>query len=67
MQVQTKGKALVAWDIICRPKVAGGMNVIDLYTWNKVAILKHLWNLYKKKDKLWIIQVDTFYIKGRHP
>lgn len=52
MEVQTKGKALVAWDTIYRPKVVGGMNITNLYVWNKVTILKHLWHLYKKKKKI---------------
>ncbi|KAH0682843.1 hypothetical protein KY289_020595 [Solanum tuberosum] len=66
-ETQVKGKALVAWDILCWPKVAGGLNVIDIYMWNKAAILKHLWDLNKKKDKLWIVWVHTFYLKGRKP
>ncbi|KAH0752152.1 hypothetical protein KY285_005300 [Solanum tuberosum] len=66
-ETQVKGKALVVWDILCWPKVAGGLNVIDIYMWNKTAILKHLWDLNKKKDKLWIVWVHTFYLKGRKP
>ncbi|XP_060202354.1 uncharacterized protein LOC132630782 [Lycium barbarum] len=46
-------KALVAWDMIWRPKSAGGLNVLDLLTWNKAAISKLLWALAMKKDKLW--------------
>ncbi|KAK4726871.1 hypothetical protein R3W88_031788 [Solanum pinnatisectum] len=38
-----------------------------MYVWNKAAILKHMWNLCKKKDKLWIVWVHTFYLKGRDP
>ncbi|KAH0720194.1 hypothetical protein KY284_005224 [Solanum tuberosum] len=64
---QTKGKALVAWDKLCWPKVAGGMNITDVYVWNKVAILKYMWDLSKKKDKLWIVWVHTYYIKDRRP
>ncbi|XP_019248682.1 PREDICTED: uncharacterized protein LOC109227948 [Nicotiana attenuata] len=60
-------KALVAWDKLCRPKTKGGLNVTDLNTWNRAALLKHLWNLGKKKDKLWIKWVHAYYIKGREP
>ncbi|KAH0720491.1 hypothetical protein KY284_005521 [Solanum tuberosum] len=62
-ETQVKGKALVAWDILCWPKVAGGLYAIEIYMWNKAAILKHLWDLNKKKDKLWIVWVHTFYLK----
>nr|XP_009803881.1 PREDICTED: uncharacterized protein LOC104249201 [Nicotiana sylvestris]XP_016458697.1 PREDICTED: uncharacterized protein LOC107782337 [Nicotiana tabacum] len=47
-------KALVAWEKMCRPKSKGGLNITDLSTWNRAALLKHLWNVCMKKDKLWI-------------
>nr|XP_016444107.1 PREDICTED: uncharacterized protein LOC107769412 [Nicotiana tabacum] len=31
----------------------------------KAAIVKHLWNLHKKKDRLWIQWVHTYYIQRR--
>ncbi|KAK4721508.1 hypothetical protein R3W88_011741 [Solanum pinnatisectum] len=64
---QSKGKALIAWDTLCWHNVVGGLNITDVYIWNKAAILKHLWNLAQKKDKLWIVRVHTYYIKGRRP
>ncbi|XP_075086042.1 uncharacterized protein LOC142168789 [Nicotiana tabacum] len=33
-------KALVAWEKICTPKSAGGLNLINLPLWNKAAIAK---------------------------
>ncbi|XP_019265216.1 PREDICTED: uncharacterized protein LOC109242809 [Nicotiana attenuata] len=59
-------KVLVVWDKLCRPKTKGGLNVTDLGTWNRVALLKHLWNLCKK-DKLWIRWVHVYYVKGKDP
>lgn len=47
--IQHKGKALVAWEKVCKPKSAGGLNIIETHTWNKVAILKQLWNLQKRR------------------
>ncbi|XP_070057899.1 uncharacterized protein [Nicotiana tomentosiformis] len=62
---QTKGnnKVLVAWKQLCWPKSAGGLNITDILTWNRAAILKQLWNLCKKKDRLWIQWMHTYYIK----
>lgn len=34
---QHRGKTLIACDVVCRPKVTGGLNVAEV---NKVAILK---------------------------
>lgn len=39
---------------------------MDIHMWNKAAINKHLWNLCKKKDRLWIQWVHTYYVKGKH-
>ena len=50
----------MAWETLCLPKVAGGLNITNMYVWNKEAILKHLWNRCKKKDKLWIVWFHTF-------
>ncbi|XP_016494420.2 uncharacterized protein LOC107813653 [Nicotiana tabacum] len=62
--LQTRGtnaskKALLSWDKVCSPKkIAGGYNVID-----KTGICKLLWNLYKKKDKLWVQWIHLYYGK----
>lgn len=42
-------KALVSWEKICMPQVAGGLNVLNLYHWNKAGVAKHLWANTKKK------------------
>lgn len=41
-----------------------GMNFLDIYTWNKAAIGKMLWNLCQKKDKLWVVWIHTYYGKN---
>lgn len=33
-------KALIAWETLCYPKAAGGVNFIDVELWNKAAICK---------------------------
>lgn len=62
-----KGKAMVAWEKICLPKSAGGLNVTDMITWSKAALLKQLWSIYKKKERLWILWVHEYYMKGKMP
>ncbi|XP_056695481.1 uncharacterized protein [Spinacia oleracea] len=46
-------KALVAWHILCLPKVAGGLNLKDMCWWNKAVVAKLLWAITYKKDRLW--------------
>ncbi|XP_058723307.1 uncharacterized protein LOC131595077 [Vicia villosa] len=60
----TGKRALVAWDKVCDPHNAGGLNITALDCWNKATFAKLLWNLHKKEDKLWIRWLDAYYMKG---
>ena len=46
------------------PRVYGGLNICNVHVWNDVALLKSLWALAYKKDRLWIRWVHDYYIKG---
>ncbi|XP_070031647.1 uncharacterized protein [Nicotiana tomentosiformis] len=50
-------------DKLCCPTIAGGLNFLDVSTWNKVIICKMLWNLCRKKDKLWVQWIHSYYKK----
>lgn len=50
---------MVAWERVCFPKSAGGLNVLDIAVWNKAAISKLLWALTQKKEKLWIVRAES--------
>lgn len=56
-------KALVAWDKLCLPRSAGGLNIIDIFKWNKAALCKLLWAVALKEDRLWIQWIHGIYIK----
>ncbi|KAK6802837.1 hypothetical protein RDI58_000621 [Solanum bulbocastanum] len=32
-------KALISWEKLCTPKVAGGQNIINMALWNQAAIV----------------------------
>ncbi|XP_075077324.1 uncharacterized protein LOC142164057 [Nicotiana tabacum] len=42
-------KALLAWNIVCYPKSAGGFNVLDIHVWNKAAITSSCGTYAKRK------------------
>lgn len=46
--------AKVAWGDICLPKKEGGLGIPNIYVVNKANIVKHLWDLARKKDSLWV-------------
>ncbi|XP_075092225.1 uncharacterized protein LOC142172494 [Nicotiana tabacum] len=58
-------KALIAWERLCSPKVAGGLNFIDVALRNEAAICNLLWNICTRKEKLWVHWVHTYYVKGQ--
>lgn len=56
-------KSPVAWKTVCKPKKNGGIGLFNLAIWNKVALLKCLWNLNVKADNLWVKWTHEYYIK----
>ncbi|XP_058753368.1 uncharacterized protein LOC131626562 [Vicia villosa] len=57
-------KALVSWENTCEPRNAGGLNFKKLIFWKKATIMKLLWNIHNKNDKLWIRWLDIYFLKG---
>ncbi|GAU28950.1 hypothetical protein TSUD_59630 [Trifolium subterraneum] len=51
--VEKSRKAPIAWTFVCQPKRHGGLNLIDIEVWNRITLLKLLWNLCGKSDSLW--------------
>lgn len=58
-------KAPIAWDTLCMPKSCGGLSCRDWGKRNQAAVLKLLWALAAKKDRLWVSWIHHYYIKGR--
>ncbi|XP_071688225.1 uncharacterized protein [Rutidosis leptorrhynchoides] len=61
----SKGKAKVAWKIVCTPKNQGGLGLKHLREWNDVLLTKQLWKLIEQKDSLWFNWVNIVKLKGR--
>ncbi|GJZ81777.1 putative reverse transcriptase domain, reverse transcriptase zinc-binding domain protein [Tanacetum coccineum] len=49
-----KGKAKVAWEIVCLPKEEGGLGIRRLYLFNKALMTSHIWKLLSLKESLWV-------------
>jgi hypothetical protein len=47
------GKCLANWDMVCRPKDQGGLNVINLRIHNKALMMKNLHKFYNNQDIPW--------------
>lgn len=49
----------------CLPKNVGGLNFKYRVDWNIATVLKMLWNIHMKVDKLWIRWINVYYLKGK--
>ncbi|XP_019225084.1 PREDICTED: uncharacterized protein LOC109206689, partial [Nicotiana attenuata] len=46
--------ALISWEVLCRPKKYGGMNIKGCKNWNIASVGKLLWQLMTNKEVLWV-------------
>lgn len=60
--------AKAAWPIVCRPKVEGGLGVLDIQTHNEALILKHLHKFFNRVNLPWVKLIwERHYSNGRLP
>ncbi|GKA03823.1 putative reverse transcriptase domain, reverse transcriptase zinc-binding domain protein [Tanacetum coccineum] len=60
-----KGKAKVAWDVVCLPKKEGGLGIRRLEAFNKALISSHIWSILSGKESLWVKWIHTYKLNGR--
>ena len=59
--------AKVAWDETCLPKKEGGLGIKRITEWNKIALLKHIWNLCNDSDgSIWSPWIRSNLLRGRN-
>ncbi|GJQ94324.1 hypothetical protein Tco_0005463 [Tanacetum coccineum] len=61
-----KGRAKVAWEVVCLPKNEGGLGVRRLDLFNKALMVPHIWNLITRKESLWVKWIHQYKLRGRH-
>ena len=61
-----KHGAKVAWSEVCCPKNEGGLGIKCIVTWNKACMMRHLWDVARKKDSLWVKWCHMFMLNGRN-
>ena len=48
---------------MCLPKEKGGLGLKRVKDLNDSNVMKHIWNLFYKKDSLWVAWVRRFYLR----
>ncbi|GKC86271.1 hypothetical protein Tco_1141988 [Tanacetum coccineum] len=61
-----RGKAKVAWDVVCLPKKEGGLGLRKLELFNKALMSSHIWDILMLKESLWIKWIHAYKIRDRN-
>nr|GEV03212.1 hypothetical protein [Tanacetum cinerariifolium] len=60
-----KGKAKVAWEVVCFPKDEGGLGLRRLEHFNSALMVSHVWKLLSLKESLWVRWIHAYKLNGR--
>ena len=56
-------RAKIKWESVCLPKEEGGLGLCRVKDLNDANIMKHIWNLFYRKDSLLVAWVQRMYLK----
>ncbi|GJU72240.1 hypothetical protein Tco_1263645 [Tanacetum coccineum] len=59
-----RGKAKVAWDVVCLPKDEGGLCIRSLDSFNTALMTSHIWKLLSSKGSLWVKWIHAYKLNG---
>ncbi|GJV91875.1 putative gag-pol polyprotein [Tanacetum coccineum] len=60
-----KGKAKVAWELVCKPKTKGGLGIRRIEDFNISLMTTHIWFILTCKESLWVKWIHSYKLKGR--
>ncbi|GJW46336.1 putative RNA-directed DNA polymerase [Tanacetum coccineum] len=60
-----RGKAKVAWDVVCLPMKEGGLGIRRLEMFNVALISSHIWSIITDKESLWVKWIHSYKLKRR--
>ncbi|GJS37202.1 RNA-directed DNA polymerase, eukaryota, reverse transcriptase zinc-binding domain protein [Tanacetum coccineum] len=60
-----RGKARIAWKMVCRPKEQGGLGIKPLKRWNEVLLIRQFWKISENKKSLWAEWVNVVKLKHK--
>ena len=56
-------RAKVRWESVCIPKDEGGLGLRRVKDLNDANLMKPIWNLFYRKDSLWVAWVRRLYLR----
>ncbi|XP_074347029.1 uncharacterized protein LOC141685850 [Apium graveolens] len=64
--INNKGGAKVAWNVICLPREEGGLGLKNMAEWNKAQLIHHLIKVITRSKSLWATWVNSTVLKHGH-
>ena len=58
-------RAKISWESVSLPKEEGGLGMRRIKDSNDANVMKHIWNLFYRKDSLWVAWVRRRYLRSR--
>ncbi|XP_074315716.1 uncharacterized protein LOC141651925 [Silene latifolia] len=53
------------WQLLCSPKLEGGIGIKEVLSWNCAQMIKWVWKLHNKPLSIWTRWVQTYVLKGQ--
>ncbi|XP_071681176.1 uncharacterized protein [Lolium perenne] len=54
-------QSLAAWEMICKPKLKGGLGIVDFQKQNAALLIKFLDKFYNKQDLPWVQEMGSLF------
>lgn len=65
--MDNKGSSLIAQEKICKPKLNGGLGILDTAIQKKALLLKNIFKFFNKQDIPWINLIWEKYYSTAPP
>ncbi|XP_024963821.1 uncharacterized protein LOC112504083 [Cynara cardunculus var. scolymus] len=61
-----RGRCRLSWEVVCRPLQSGGLAIRRVTTWNRALLAKHVWDIVRHRDSLWVRWVYRHNLRSSH-
>jgi hypothetical protein len=60
-----QGKCLASWEMMCKPKDQGGLEILNLRLQNQAVLMKNMHTFYNHSDIPWVNHVWQAHYNNR--
>ncbi|XP_074282751.1 uncharacterized protein LOC141607296 [Silene latifolia] len=60
----TRRHVFLKWQLLCSPKLEGGIGIKEVLSWNCAQMMKWVWKLFHRPHCIWAKWISTYVLKG---